>query len=753
MEQSLRGYHAGLAALHVRFRTRLLIQTLAVVLVLGVAGSAHSDSYCGDGHVDAGEECDDGGICIGGSNAGTACTSESQCIGNGVCDGGTKSFYACANDSGCPGGLCRRCVPQGGDGCAVNCTGETEVPFDLVPGIIQGLGIKAGTSGEVNYGDILRIPLALEGTETLTIGKEYNGQIPMVIKTTSIRFPRLYVTDLECGCMRGVTAKTCGGTLFDIDEVTPSTECTDGFTAGASVCPADKPCAFLYGPGNAASGVVGCEGYSPVNVLWTQDSGGSSGMRGKPIITLSGTGGQGSALLLSSRALGTVFFCTGTDPTVYGPDGKFCTDDDPQPSRGTATTFLLTTGTATGAVMNANGTNGDNLGGPFSVSGAPFSCTNLAAGDAAGAAIVGAAVELDQPVLGDVVVTSAQVALEPPTPTPTPTPVICVGDCDGNGAVTIDELIAMVNIALGSAPVSTCPAAACLAGFEAPVDITCIISAVNYALSSCPMLPPTPTITPQPVGNPCFNSEQCLSGFCIDTVCCITASCPLGEYCNISDSRGVCAPRKDLGEPCLEDQDCVSGNCGPSGICQPPLTPTPQPTPTPSPLPTATLAPGQCRSWGDCPYHDYYFWCLEPGGFRGCGQCETPESTCSTDADCHGLGGSWVCTELGPPSRTCAPCYGPVFVCMQGCSADNECASGQACEQHRCVGSRCSNDQQCPALFRCAIVSDGGTSQCVRRSCTTDMDCGDGFCVESNFLDDRRGLCYSALGECTMPPQ
>lgn len=34
----------------------------------------------------------------------------------------------------------------------------------------------------------------------------------------------------------------------------------------------------------------------------------------------------------------------------------------------------------------------------------------------------------------------------------------CAGDCDGDGSVTINELIRGVNIALGNAPVSSCPA-------------------------------------------------------------------------------------------------------------------------------------------------------------------------------------------------------------------------------------------------------------------------------------------------------
>ncbi len=42
------------------------------------------------------------------------------------------------------------------------------------------------------------------------------------------------------------------------------------------------------------------------------------------------------------------------------------------------------------------------------------------------------------------------------TPTPTATPVLtkCVGDCDDNGVVTVDEILTGVNIALGNLDVS-----------------------------------------------------------------------------------------------------------------------------------------------------------------------------------------------------------------------------------------------------------------------------------------------------------
>jgi len=60
----------------------------------------------------------------------------------------------------------------------------------------------------------------------------------------------------------------------------------------------------------------------------------------------------------------------------------------------------------------------------------------------------------------------------------------CVGDCNGNGSVSIGELISGVNIALGNALVSTCTA------FDpngnGTVSINELISGVNNALNGCP---------------------------------------------------------------------------------------------------------------------------------------------------------------------------------------------------------------------------------------------------------------------------
>jgi hypothetical protein len=72
----------------------------------------------------------------------------------------------------------------------------------------------------------------------------------------------------------------------------------------------------------------------------------------------------------------------------------------------------------------------------------------------------------------------------PATPTATPGSGVCAGDCNANRAVTVDELLRAVNIALGIVAVDVC----------APVDrdgngavsINELLLAVNAALVGCP---------------------------------------------------------------------------------------------------------------------------------------------------------------------------------------------------------------------------------------------------------------------------
>lgn len=69
----------------------------------------------------------------------------------------------------------------------------------------------------------------------------------------------------------------------------------------------------------------------------------------------------------------------------------------------------------------------------------------------------------------------------PPSNTPTPTP--CAGDCRGGGHVTVDEIVTMVNIALGNMPISACEAGD--ANHDGQITVDEIVRAVSAALTGC----------------------------------------------------------------------------------------------------------------------------------------------------------------------------------------------------------------------------------------------------------------------------
>jgi CSLREA domain-containing protein len=119
-------------------------------------------------------------------------------------------------------------------------------------------------------------------------------------------------------------------------------------------------------------------------------------------------------------------------------------------------------------------------------------------------------------------------------------PIPCGGDCDGDGQVTVNELITMVNIALGSTPLSKCISGD--ASGDGQITIDDIITAVNNALNGCPC------------------------GFIGPRMC--------GGVC--PNSTGVCQPLPD-------DSGCV---CRPGG-----LSPTATATTASTATPTATRSP------------------------------------------------------------------------------------------------------------------------------------------------------------------
>lgn len=94
----------------------------------------------------------------------------------------------------------------------------------------------------------------------------------------------------------------------------------------------------------------------------------------------------------------------------------------------------------------------------------------------------------------------------------------CVGDCNGDGSVRIDELILGVQVDLGSAPVDACPAIDCNEGLP-PIIVACMVIAVDNALEGCA-------------------SDQCGELLCPP---CGNVVCPRGQYC-CNPLLSICAP-------------------------------------------------------------------------------------------------------------------------------------------------------------------------------------------------------------------
>jgi len=126
------------------------------------------------------------------------------------------------------------------------------------------------------------------------------------------------------------------------------------------------------------------------------------------------------------------------------------------------------------------------------------------------------------------------------TVTPSPTaPPPCIGDCDDNRQVTVDELVTMITIALGNADVSSCLAGD--ADHHNQITVDEILTAVNNALNGC---------APSP-------EQACVaSGGTVSTSLCCLSTSDFPNTCSI----GACGcPRQDSHE--VQVCNCGAGTC------------------------------------------------------------------------------------------------------------------------------------------------------------------------------------------------
>ena len=158
------------------------------------------------------------------------------------------------------------------------------------------------------------------------------------------------------------------------------------------------------------------------------------------------------------------------------------------------------------------------------------------------------------PITPPPIATATATPLPTETPTVTPGPPGCAGDCNGDGSVTVDEILLMVDIALGNATLSQCARAD--GNHDNAVTVYEITAAIDAALGTCGVATrsPTPSSLATPTGTP-----QC-GAVCDGRPCdAVFAGVP---------APGTCARLTDAG-------------CACDPIDAPTLTPTSGPTPTP----------------------------------------------------------------------------------------------------------------------------------------------------------------------------
>lgn len=384
---------------------------------LGLTVGPSQAQVCGDAVVEGDEDCDDGGICIGGSNAGSVCTSDLQCSGNGICDDGVRAGWSCSTDSDCADSRCVRCRPFGGDGCAANCTFERILPYGLRPGAVPVFGgtvdgvciggehsgascerdadctgFPSGFclrgSGAALFGAFMSMSIAFEDRtwDFLIVGDERHGRIPVVVPDFGVADARASITGILCACRREAELRTCGGTLFEADG-TPSPVCTSGF-ANMAMCPSARPCTSAFGAGNVGSFVIGCGAEVPTYVSLDHNCGGSIGQPPEyPTLDLRHPDANGAAIGFRAMAFGLITgACTGATSS-RGSDGEFCTGDDPESVRGSLQAQAVTTGAVQVRVANSGDIPGADLG-PHTYFGSSFSCDAITESDDLGGAVL-----------------------------------------------------------------------------------------------------------------------------------------------------------------------------------------------------------------------------------------------------------------------------------------------------------------------------------------------------------------------------
>jgi len=387
----------------------------------------------------------------------------------------------------------------GGDGCAQNCTDETERLFRLDP---------SRSKARTQFSSQL-VELSMSGHLAFVTGRANDdGSIPFAIPSALVDFGRIQVPGVACACVRsidqperfgpgnaGIGAIGCGDSFF-VSSIAVTRDhnigvvgqCLRGNNEGEA-CDSDADC-----PLGQCFNETRC--IKAQGTVEPPDGLHPGVCNGPKQLTLSPDGPRGSIAIETNIGFDLLFdggTCCDvgidpgcTDPTGQkGPDGIACTEDDPGLTRGLDVPGL--TGPSSTSIVDLNNVPDTTLG-PGSMCGAApcaaeiqgelFDCDAILTNPTGGldTGVIALAFQIfDYPGFGDSLVTV--------TLAPLPQEAGCTGDCNFSGSVTIDELVRGVNIALGTSTVDVCVSLD--RDLSGTVTIDELVTAVGNALNGC----------------------------------------------------------------------------------------------------------------------------------------------------------------------------------------------------------------------------------------------------------------------------
>lgn len=306
------------------------------------------------------------------------------------------------------------------------------------------------------------------------------------------------------------------------------------------------------------------------------------------------------------------------------------------------------------------------------------------------------------------------------------------------------------------------------AGYACATDITCYDSCEhNEECASSFICQDGVCVaeTPGEPGAPCTTASACLSGFCVDGVCCESRCSANCMACDSSGEEGRCTPvpantdpkkdcptcfacdtqqrcvpvpqGSDYKDDCIEDSE--PNGCGPTGQCngkgaceywdetrecgESSCKDLPH---------VSTLKIEHCNGNGNCVENDK----LTCGTFRCAETMDACKTSCQTEADCV-------------EDATCAD-----GLCLGTKPLGEACNNGFECLEGYCVDGRCC-ESDCDGKCQRCDMNDSGLCEPVADLTDPDSDCGqcqacfDGGCSNVPAGDDPKDDCTEGPpGEC-----